>query len=92
MASSRMATVVVVLLLLVCTLGLTRKSEAARMMMQIRGELLVAASEGNAADAGTGQDQDVAAPSSELGGDGAKREVPGGSDPIHHGSKPPASP
>ncbi|KAG8075595.1 hypothetical protein GUJ93_ZPchr0006g41013 [Zizania palustris] len=39
------------------------------------------------------EDDTVAPPSSQVGGqqDGAKREVPGGSDPIHHGSKPPSS-
>ncbi|KAL5200094.1 hypothetical protein ABZP36_021297 [Zizania latifolia] len=38
------------------------------------------------------EDDIVAPPSSQVGQqDGAKREVPGGSDPIHHGSKPPSS-
>ncbi|KAF7096648.1 hypothetical protein CFC21_098556 [Triticum aestivum] len=103
MASLRMA----VLLFLVCTLGVARKMEAARMMQ--RGEVVV----GNGGDGGrnalqhgfvdghrprpvaslTMGDDVVEAPSSQAaGGDGAKREVPGGPDPIHHhGSIPPNS-
>ncbi|VAI77215.1 unnamed protein product [Triticum turgidum subsp. durum] len=86
MASLRMA----VLLFLVCTLGVARKMEAARMMQ--RGEVVV----GNGGDGGRNALQhgfvDGAPSSQAAGGDGAKREVPGGPDPIHHhGSIPPNS-
>ncbi|KAF7102316.1 hypothetical protein CFC21_103473 [Triticum aestivum] len=105
MASSRVA----VLLFLVCTLGVARKMEAARMMH--KGEVVLGnggggGGGGNALQHGlvdghrprhvasfTTGDDVVEAPSSQAaGGDGAKREVPGGPDPIHHhGSVPPTS-
>ncbi|VAI88880.1 unnamed protein product [Triticum turgidum subsp. durum] len=88
MASSRVA----VLLFLVCTLGVARKMEAARMMH--KGEVVL----GNGGGGGGGGNAlqhglvDGAPSSQAAGGDGAKREVPGGPDPIHHhGSVPPTS-
>ncbi|KAM3211785.1 hypothetical protein ACQJBY_065104 [Aegilops geniculata] len=96
MASLRMA----VLLFLVCTLGVARKMEAARMMQ--KGDVVVGnggGGGGNALQHGlvddghrprpvasfTMGDNVVETPSSQAaGGDGADREVPGGPDPIHH--------
>ncbi|CAM0910416.1 unnamed protein product [Alopecurus aequalis] len=101
MASSRMAMVAMVLFL-VCTLVVARKMEAGRTTQ--RGEVLV--DNGGGGGGNTPQhvfvghrprrDEEVGPPSTSqgAGGDGEKREVPGGPDPIHHhgsGSVPPSA-
>jgi hypothetical protein len=109
MASSRIAMVAMVLFL-VCTLGVAMKMEAGWTRTTQRGEVLVdngGGGGGNAQRRGLvghrprpvasfrRRDEEVGLPSSQVdGGDGEKREVPGGPDPIHHhhgGSMPPSS-